>query len=180
MRSGEPYWVNNDSHARPTRGSSADSSPGDFPRIRVLYSPRIGLRSSQKPAVLCSRPAVPGECLSHPQHKPAGFQPHSKPVLYIHKAVEVRRRRRSRRCDQPAICKVTFQRLEPFGRLAAGNVTALVYLYICGDKGAHQPRPNCTLMVSAIAFGGSAGVSTTVLRIAGRQAAQAERSEQMP
>src|SRR6185369_7525486 len=81
--------------------------------------------------------------------------------------------------SKSTIRKMAFQRFEPFSPLTSCNLTSLINLYVCGDEGSHQPRPHCALMVGAITLEGSAGVSTTILRVAGRQAAQAIRCEQM-
>ena len=72
---------------------------------------------------------------------------------------------------QAAIGKMVLKRREPRGSLAVRDITVPVDLYVGGDERSHQPRPDGSLVIGAIALGWAARVSATVLGIAWRKAA---------
>ena len=80
---------------------------------------------------------------------------------------------------EPAIRKVILERRQPFGRSAAGRITASVYLDVCGDERSHQPRPYRSLMVSAVTLSWTTRVPATILRVSGRQTSQTIRGKQL-
>ena len=63
--------------------------------------------------------------------------------------------------------------------MGAGNGRIIIHPKVSGNEGTDQPRPDCSLVVSAVAFKLVAAITADVVIIVGGKAAQAVRGEQM-
>src|SRR6202790_4655305 len=68
---------------------------------------------------------------------------------------------------------------KPFPGLPACLRVAPIYLHIRCDESAQQPRPDCSLVIRAVALSRTTGIAAAVLRITRRQAPQPHRREPM-
>src|ERR1039458_486528 len=69
---------------------------------------------------------------------------------------------------------------QPLPGLCPSFARMALHVEVCGDKRSHQPGPDRALVIGAVAAPGIALVPAAIPRMAGGQAAQAPRRQEMP